>query len=61
MYLFRIKSIAGPRAPRLLLLAALAMATSWEAWNVLRTIEECSVARARRVLVRTMTRLLAGA
>ena len=43
------------------LLAALGMATSWEAWNVLRTFEDCSVARARRVLVRTMTRLLAGA
>jgi TetR/AcrR family transcriptional regulator of autoinduction and epiphytic fitness len=42
------------------LVAAIAMATSWEAWNLLRTVEDCSVVRARRVFVRVMTRLLGG-
>jgi TetR/AcrR family transcriptional regulator, regulator of autoinduction and epiphytic fitness len=40
--------------------AAVDMATSWEAWNLLRTVEGCSVPRARRVLARLMTRLLTG-
>jgi TetR/AcrR family transcriptional regulator, regulator of autoinduction and epiphytic fitness len=40
------------------LLAGLAQATSWEAWNVLREHEGCSVVRARRVTARTLTKLL---
>jgi TetR/AcrR family transcriptional regulator, regulator of autoinduction and epiphytic fitness len=40
------------------LLAGLALATSWEAWNVLREHEGCSVVRARRVTARILTRLL---
>lgn len=42
------------------LLAAVSMTTSWEAWNLLRTEEGCSVARARRIVARTLTRQLAG-
>ena len=42
------------------LVAAVAMASSWEAWNLLRTVEGCSVVRARRVFVRVLTRLLGG-
>jgi len=42
------------------LVAAIDVATSWEAWNLLRTVEGCSVARARRVTSRVMTRLLSG-
>jgi AcrR family transcriptional regulator len=40
--------------------AALDMATSWEAWNLLREVEGCSVPRARRVLARVMIRMLVG-
>ncbi len=40
------------------LLAGLALATSWEAWNVLREHEGASVVRARRVTARILTRLL---
>ncbi len=39
-------------------LDALELATSWDAWNRLRTAQGLSVARARRVLermIRTMT------
>jgi TetR/AcrR family transcriptional regulator, regulator of autoinduction and epiphytic fitness len=39
------------------LLAGMALATSWEAWNVLREHEGCSVVRARRVTARILTRL----
>ena len=42
------------------LLAALDVASSWEAWNLLRETEGCSVPRARRILARMMTRLLVG-
>jgi TetR/AcrR family transcriptional regulator of autoinduction and epiphytic fitness len=42
------------------LVAALDMATSWEAWNLLREVEGCSVPRARRILTRVITRLLSG-
>jgi len=42
------------------IVAAVDMATSWEAWNLLRTVEGCSVPRARRVLARVMNRLLSG-
>jgi TetR/AcrR family transcriptional regulator of autoinduction and epiphytic fitness len=42
------------------IVAAIDVASSWEAWNLLRTVEGCSVPRARRVLVRIMTRLLSG-
>ena len=40
------------------LLAGVALATSWEAWNVLREHEGVSVVRARRVTARILTRLL---
>lgn len=40
------------------LLAALDLATSWEAWNLLREHEDCSAARARRVTERILNRLL---
>ena len=49
---------AGP--DRRDLVAALDVATSWEAWNLLREVEGCSVPRGRRILVRVMTQLLAG-
>jgi TetR/AcrR family transcriptional regulator, regulator of autoinduction and epiphytic fitness len=39
-------------------LAGISTATSWEAWNVLREHEGCSVVRARRVTARTLVRLL---
>ena len=42
------------------LVAALDVATSWEAWNLLREVEGCSVPRARRIVVRHDHRLLAG-
>jgi TetR/AcrR family transcriptional regulator, regulator of autoinduction and epiphytic fitness len=42
------------------LLAALDLTTSWEAWNLLREHEDCSVVRARRVTERILNRLLAG-
>ncbi len=40
------------------LLAAIDMATSWEAWNLLREHEDCSPARARRVTERILNRVL---
>jgi len=49
-----------PSTDRRDLVAALDVATSWEAWNLLREVEGCSAPRARRILVRVMTRLLAG-
>jgi len=49
---------AGP--DRRDLVAALDVATSWEAWNLLREVEGCSIPRARRILVRVMTQLLAA-
>jgi hypothetical protein len=49
-----------PVAERRDLLAAVAMTPSWEAWNLLRTVEGCSVVRARRVVGRTLIRQLAG-
>ena len=42
------------------LLDAVDMATSWEAWNVLRAMEGCSVARARRIVSRVLVRTLSG-
>ena len=39
-------------------LAGMAVATSWEAWNALREHEGCSVVRARRVTARTLSLLL---
>jgi TetR/AcrR family transcriptional regulator of autoinduction and epiphytic fitness len=49
-----------PAADRRDLIAAVSMTTSWEAWNLLRTVEGCSVARTRRIMGRTLTRQLAG-
>jgi AcrR family transcriptional regulator len=40
------------------LVAAIGMATSWEAWDQLRTVEGCSVVRSRRILERMLTRAL---
>lgn len=42
------------------LVAALDVSTSWEAWNLLRQVEGCSVPRARRILTQIMSRLLAS-
>jgi AcrR family transcriptional regulator len=49
-----------PLADRRDLVAGLDVATSWEAWNLLRTVEGCSAARARRVLTRILVRTLSG-
>ncbi len=46
---------ARPAPDRRDLLAALEMVTSWEAWNVLREHEDCSVGRARRVTERLVS------
>lgn len=40
------------------LVAGLNTATSWESWDLLRTVEGCSVARARRVLERMLNQNL---
>ena len=40
------------------LLDAIEVATSWSTWNLLRTEQGCSVARARAVVTRTLTALL---
>jgi len=42
------------------LLDALELVCSWDAWNRLRGAQGCSVARARRVLVRTIRTLAEG-
>ena len=49
-----------PAAERRDILAGVAMSTSWESWNLLRTVEGCSVARTRRIVARLVTRQLAG-
>lgn len=41
-------------------LDALDLATSWDAWNRLRGAQECSVARARRVIERTVFNIIEG-
>jgi AcrR family transcriptional regulator len=41
-------------------LDALELATSWDAWNRLRTAQGCSVARARRLIERTIRSLTEG-
>ncbi len=41
-------------------LDALELATSWDAWNRLRTAQGCTVARARRVVERTIRTLTEG-
>lgn len=41
-------------------LDALELATSWDAWNRLRTAQECSVARARRVVEYTVRNIIEG-
>ena len=41
-------------------LDALELATSWDAWNRLRTAQGCSVARARRLVERTLRSLTEG-
>jgi TetR/AcrR family transcriptional regulator, regulator of autoinduction and epiphytic fitness len=42
------------------LVAALDLVTSWEAWHDLRTTHDLSVARASRVMDRSVTSILAG-
>ena len=44
---------------RTLLLDALDLALSWATWDTLRTNQDCSVDRARKVIVELMTALLA--
>ena len=39
-------------------LDALDLVTSWDAWNRLRTAQGCSVARAKRILTRTIESLI---
>lgn len=41
-------------------LDALDAMCSWDAWNRLRTAQGCSVARARRILVMTVSKLVEG-
>lgn len=41
------------------ILDALELASSWRAWDLLRTQQRCSVARARAVVTRTVSALLA--
>ncbi len=41
-------------------LDAIELATSWDAWNRLRGAQGCSVARARRVVERTIDSLIKG-
>jgi hypothetical protein len=41
-------------------LDALDLATSWDAWNRLRGAQDCSVARARRVIERTVFNIIEG-
>jgi AcrR family transcriptional regulator len=41
-------------------LDALDLATSWDAWNRLRSAQECSVARARRVVEHTVRKIIEG-
>jgi AcrR family transcriptional regulator len=45
---------------RLLMLDALDLATSWSSWDTLRTIQGCSVDRARKVVTEVLTDLLAA-
>lgn len=51
---------AAPAGERRELLDALAVATSWGAWDVLRSESGDSPERARAVVVRTLAALLAG-
>lgn len=41
-------------------LDALELATSWDAWNRLRGAQDCSVARARRIVERTVRNITEG-
>ena len=41
-------------------LTALELLTSWDSWNRLRTVQGCSVARARRVFELTIRKLIEG-
>lgn len=43
------------------MLDAVDAVASWDAWNRLRSAQGCSVARARRILTRTITTLIEGA
>jgi len=42
-------------------LDAVDAAASWDSWNRLRRAQGCSVARARRILTRTISSLIEGA
>ena len=44
---------------RSLLLDALDLAASWSAWDALRTVQGCSVARTRKIVTEVLTDLLA--
>ena len=44
---------------RSLMLDALDLASSWSAWDTLRTVQGCSVARTRKIVTEVLTDLLA--
>jgi AcrR family transcriptional regulator len=52
---------ALPEGPRAVLLDALDTASSWEAWNRLRTVSRLPVRGAKRVMTRTLGALCASA
>ena len=52
-----LSRLDGRRRP--IVLEALDLATSWSAWDTLRTLQSCSVDRARKVTIEVMTDLLA--
>jgi AcrR family transcriptional regulator len=56
--LFEIELTGRDPADRRDLLDAVEAAASWSTWNLLRTEQRCSVARARAVMARTLTALL---
>jgi AcrR family transcriptional regulator len=51
---------ALPEGPRAVLLDALDTASSWEAWNRLRTVSRLPVRGAKRVMTRTLSALCAS-
>ena len=54
-----LSRLDGRRRP--IVLEALDLATSWSSWDTLRTLQSCSVDRARKVTTEVMTDLLATA
>jgi len=56
--LFALELRSARGAARRDLVDAVEAATSWSTWNLLRTEQGCTVARARSVMIRTLTALL---